>query len=251
MGIDFLDIIYRVEKTFGIRFVREEFDFSQGRYLVGDFYDLVERKVCAAAKDILETPDYRGKILNEVKRALSEELDVEDDWTEETTLGRIYEQIPETERKKTWKQFRTQAPTDSNVNVARIVDEKSNRSLKAVWIGYIAFLLVISLIFLNPLVNRGNGVVSFAGFVLVAAPSLIFWIKYNDYRCYMSVPQLTLGEIVDSVIEQRRQSLKKDGSPYTREEIEEGVKAALCEALAVKPKDVTPEKDLVRDLGME
>ena len=50
---------------------------------------------------------------------------------------------------------------------------------------------------------------------------------------------------------ERKVNLKEDGSSYTREEIEEIVKTAICEALAVKPGDVTPEKDLVRDLGME
>lgn len=117
------------------------------------------------------------------------------------------------------------------------------------WVGYIIFLAVLPMLF-NLLLHYAGGMISAVSFVIVGILILIFWTGYDNYRCRTCVPNITLGEITDEIIAQRKRSLKKDGSPYTREEIEEVVKAALCEALAVKPKDVTPEKDLVRDLGM-
>ena len=256
MGIDFLDIMYRLEKELGIRFEREDFHFTPGgKYRVGDFYDLVERKVCKASREILDLPDYWDKTFNEVRQVFADGLGLpeSDRWTKETAIRELYLQIPETERRKTWFNFKRKQSFwwSTNGMILSVIDMKCDGNVWLAWARYVVFVIVLSVV-LSFVLGFQASLLAFS--ILLLPGSLIwsfFWNKYDDYHQDMIVPEMTLGEITNEVILRRKQSLKKDGLPYTREEIEEIVKVALCEALAVKPEDVTPEADLVRDLGME
>ena len=251
MGIDFLDIMYRVERSFGIRLdVRKDFDFSSGKYLVGDFYDLVERKVCAASKEILESQNYREKIFRDVKQALSEELDIEDNWTEETTVRQLYEQIPESRRKKTWINFGGENKNPLINTVENILRSRIHGNLWFAWGGYVFCVFILSF-FIGQFFFQSGLLTFLICFFPGSLLWSIIWEKYDKYRRCRHVPEMPLGEIADIIIAHQKMSLKKDGSPYTREEIEEIVKTVICEALAVKPEDVTPDADMLRDLGME
>jgi len=250
MGIDFLDIMYRVEKSFGIRFVQDDFDFTQRKLLVGDFYDLVERKVCAASKEILESQDYREKIFRDAKRALSEELGVEDHWTEETTVRQLYAQIPESRRKKTWINFGGENKNPLINTVENILRSRIHGNLWLAWGGYVFCVFILSF-FIGQFFFQSGLLTFLICFFPGSLLWSIIWEKYDKYRRRRRVPEMPLGEIVDTIIAWQRMSLKKDGSPYTRDEIEEIVKTVICEALAVKPEDVTPDADMLRDLGME
>ena len=250
MGIDFLDIIYRVEKSLGIRLEREDFDFSQGKFLVGDFYDLVERKVRAASKEIPESPDYREKIARELSQTLSEQFDIDDNWTPTTTVRQIYNQIPECRRKKSWRNFKTSSLSSMAKEANIVITSKSRGNLRLAWGGYVFFVCIFSFVLGQFFFQAG--LLTF--FILLLPGSilwLIIWNKYNDWQNSTFVPDVTLDEIAEKIIFHRKRSLKEDGSYYSRAEIEAIVKEALCEALAVKPEDVTPEKDIIRDLGAE
>ena len=263
MGIDFLDIMYRLKKELGIRFEREDFHFTPGgKYLVGEFYNLVEQKVCKASREILDSPDYWEKMFSEVRQAFAEGLSLSESerWTKETTVRQLYEQIPETERRKTWRKFR-------KYHVGYGIAQKINWAIDSKYpdtpflIGCLGSLF---LFILSPVLLIGyyfyaktwlfkNNVEWGLGFVFILSV-ILFWLLnwgYIDKRRRVNfLPNMTLGEVIDQIVLREKKSLKNDGVPYTREEIEAIVKAALCAALAVKPEEVTPEKDLVRDLGM-
>ncbi|MCL2119368.1 MAG: hypothetical protein FWH27_13180 [Planctomycetaceae bacterium] len=257
MGIDFLDIMYRLEKELGIRFEREDFHFTPGgKYRVGDFYDLVERKVCKASREILDLPDYWDKTFNEVRQVFADGLGLpeSDRWTKETAIHELYLQIPETERRKTWNNFkRNYSCWWSKYGIIPTLVRQIGPHNGFLWMaqfGYVILALVLACLLKQLSLRAG----SIAAAVLLFPGSFLCFIllnRYYDYRRDKIMPGMTLGEITNEVILRRKQSLTKDGLPYTREEIEEIVKVALCEALAVKPEDVTPEADLVRDLGME
>ncbi|MCL2623765.1 MAG: hypothetical protein FWD31_08880 [Planctomycetaceae bacterium] len=263
MGVDFLDIMYRVERSLGIRIEPEDFNFitESGKLLVGEFYDVVERKVSKAALETINSPDYWEKTLNDVKQAFSEGLGLpkSENWTKETSLRELYEQIPENERRKTWRNFTKHGngPVVQKTNWAIFAKFKH----LPVWIGF-SGCLILALI--CPLVMTGYYFYSKTWLLtifdewifglLVFFLGGIFWLLIFcgiNIRCRVNfLPEMTLGEIVDFIVLYEKKSLKEDGSPYTREEIERIVKAALCDALAVKPEDVTPEADIIRDLGM-
>ena len=263
MGVDFLDIMYRLEKELGIRFEREDFIFTPAPIVtltisVGEFYDLVEQKVCKASREILDSPDYWEKTFNEVRHVFAEGLGFPESerWTKETTMRELYELIPEETRKKTWSNFKKEHSCwwskhgEIISSMIWYINQKYHCIFGLVWMGYIFFVIILPLMLGQWLFQAGFLTTA----VLFLPGSLIwlhFWNRYCDYHRDMIRLDMTLGKITDQVILCRKKILKANGSPYTREEIEAIVKAALCAALAVKPEEVTPEKDLVRDLGME
>ena len=91
--------------------------------------------------------------------------------------------------------------------------------------------------------------------LLFLVPGTILWLSIWNRQCQtnhnVSPPNVTLGEIAEQIVSRHQKSLKDNGSPYTRTEIEEIVKKILCDELAIRnPEKVTPESDLIRDLGM-
>ena len=91
MGVDFLDIMFRLEKSLGIHFERGDFNFIPGgTYSVGEFYDLVERKVCKASSLKADGSPYtRAEIEDIVKGAICKALAVKpEEVTPEADLAR-------------------------------------------------------------------------------------------------------------------------------------------------------------------
>jgi len=258
MGIDILDVIFRVEKSLGIRIERGDFNFSPegGKFLVRDFYDIVERKVAQESQEILDSPNYREKTFNEIKQAFAEGFGLSENehWTKETTIRELYVQIPETERKKTWSNFLQQQPLSrTNSNIWSVIDKENKSNCCLTCAGYIFFVIgLLSIYILGQFLFQTDLLVFL--FIIFLCTGTILWLfLFNSYP--KEVPkktllELSLGKITDRIVLHRKNSLKNDGTSYTREEIEEVVKAALCEALAVKPEEVVPEADLIRDLGM-
>jgi acyl carrier protein len=259
MGVDFLDIMFRLEKSLGIRFEREDFNFTPGgKYSVGEFYDLVEQKVCKASREILNSPDYWEKTFNEVRQVFAEGLGLpeSDRWTKEMTIRELNEQIPKTKRRKTWINFKKQRSemwTKHGIivlSMLRYVDPKHDCLFSLACVGYVFFVTVLPFQ-LGQWLFQADLITVAVWFLPGSLIWWFLWMWYDDYRKGTIQMDMTLEKIADRVILRKKKSLKEDGSPYTREEIENIVKAAICEALAVKPELVTPEADLVRDLGME
>jgi acyl carrier protein len=259
MGIDLLDIMYRLEKDFDIRFEQEDFHFTPGgKYTVGEFYDLVERKVCKASQEILDSPNYWEKTFHEVKQAFAEGLGLPESehWTKDTTMRELCEQIPKNERRKAWRNLKRNHSYwwskygDIVSSMLHYIDRKHDCMFCLAWVGYVFFVFVLPFQLGQWLFQADLLAVA----VCFLPGSLIWWSLwkyYDDFRKGTIRMDMTLGIITDRVIVRKKKSLKDDGSPYTRKEIEEIVKTVLCAVLAVKPKDVTPEADLMRDLGME
>ncbi|MCL2743274.1 MAG: hypothetical protein FWE67_05430, partial [Planctomycetaceae bacterium] len=97
-----------------------------------------------------------------------------------------------------------------------------------------------------------NDVLYLLTVLFVLAPIItLFGLRFvvNWKRCGQA-PRVTVGEIVNYLVNKRPDhSVRADGLPYSREEIEQFVAEVLCESLAVKPEEIRPEARIVHDLG--
>ncbi len=251
MGLDFVEVMMAIEDKFGVTIVSGEFDLPEKKVLVKDLYDIVERNTCKQAAAVLESQGFQEKTFEDVRHTFADGLELaqSDFWDKETTLKQLYDQIPTGKRKKIWKKFRSHYKIRTQSTILHFVNAKYKRHLLAAWCGYFAFVFVIP-----ACVGQCFWQLGLVVPVIFFVPGSIFWLYLWGEICERHrnaiPPNVTLGEIADHIIVQHRKSLKEDGSPYTRSEIEEIVKQILCCELGLKPEDVTPEADLVRDLGM-
>jgi uncharacterized protein (DUF433 family) len=82
---------------------------------------------------------------------------------------------------------------------------------------------------------------------------VLFGLRFvvNWKRCRRA-SRITVREIIDDLVDQRSDhSVRADGLPYNRVEIEQIVAKILCEALAVKPEEIKPEARIYKDLGAQ
>ncbi|MDR1480823.1 MAG: hypothetical protein LBJ00_18000 [Planctomycetaceae bacterium] len=81
--------------------------------------------------------------------------------------------------------------------------------------------------------------------ILFGRRAILNWIRRNKKS------KIKVTEIINHIVKQKhKHSVRPDGQPYTRKEIEQGIAEILCDILGVKPKKITPDARLTKDLGM-
>ena len=309
MGVDLLDIVYRLEKTFSIRIDREDmvpYDIlndTQGKYVangkltllgleelkaripsadfssfetnpiiqsfasiltVGTLCDIVEQKIRKKNEDASGFPNVLLQINTSVSKMLAMCFNIAD--TEKIKRELRLEQLISLSDTPLptdfWKRFHKIQRAEPNEWKA-IKTYVRSRVLISIWkTSYWA--LTISLI-CGVIFWLGSTVLLLEAFwindilfllmaLFVPAPiPILFGFRFvaNWKRCGQA-SRVTVGEIIDYLVDQRpNRSVRGDGLPYSREEIEQGVAVALCESLGVTPEEIRPEARIYQDLGAQ
>jgi len=309
MGVDLLDIVYRLEKSFSIKIERGDvipydiLDDKQGKYVfngefttqgleeikrrmpssdfssfekkptiqslatiltVGTLCDIVENKIREKNEVNNEFPNVLLQVSNSVSETLSKHFNIADSSKIERNLR--LEQLADLSDSPlpsdVWRRFH-KIRRDDPVELKAIKTCVRSRVFIPIWktsywaitISLVCGLMLwlcIAMWLHNAL--RINDFVYLLTVLLVLAPIFIssgLRFAVNWKRCGRA-SRIMVGEIIDCLVEQRPDhSVRADGLPYSREEIEHTVAEILCEVLAVEPKEVRPESRLIHDLGAE
>ena len=309
MGIDLLDIVYRLEKAFSIKIERDDlipvdiFNDTQGKYVVngeltilglkeikrrmpsanlssfekkptiqslatiltvGTLCDLVENKISEKNKEVGEFPNALLQVSNSVSETLSKQFNISDTPKIERNLR--LEQLARLSDSPlpsdAWRRFHKIRRTDPD-ELKSIKTCARSLVLISIWkTSYSAIIISLvcglalwlcSAVWLHNIFWI-NDVLYLSTVLFVLAPIIIlFGVRFvvNWKRCGRA-SRVTVGEIIDYLVDRRPDhSIRADGLPYSRSEIERIVGDTLCEALAVEPKEVRPEARIFHDLGAE
>jgi len=294
MGIDLLDIVFRLEKTFSITIDREDLvpDFiindRQGKYVVDGkltvqgldevkrrmpsadlssfaknpvivelatiltvrtLCDLVEQKIREKNEGTNAFPNVWLQVNNFVPEILSKQFNIADTSKIERKLR--LEQLADLSDPPLsalfWRRFLTICRGDPN-ELKAIKAYVLSRELVSVWKTLFLSLGITTACCLW----FGIWTDIWTIFVLLFVPAIIlFGLRSIVNRVNRrKASRVTVGEIIDNLVDQRSdRSVRADGLPYSRTEIEQGVAEALCKSLAVKPEEIKPEARIYNDLG--
>lgn len=253
MGMDFLDILFRLEKTFGIDRIIIPADFPELK-TAGDLVALVEKRVREGTptKEQLAILDENNLLI--LRQNLAGILGVSvDTLSAETTFRDV---IPRRMRRKVWKELYQLV---DDIQIGRKVIGVTS----CPWhMGNLVILILASLVacLVYWLVNEWFGHFHFWQFTIMAVILLPIWFISIIMASAFWAPdiietrippqKLTLGEAAEKMSEKIRRRLGPDETPLSHEEIERRVYEILNAALGVPVEEISPEKELVRDLGM-
>jgi len=302
MGVDLLDIVYRLERAFTIKIERGDLipddiiNNTQGKYVVdgelttlgleeierrmpsanfssfekkpaiqnlatiltvGTLCDLVEQKVREKNKDG-NFPNVSLQISNSVSETLSKHFNIADSSKIDRNLH--LEQLAGLSdaplSPDVWRQFYKICRDDPD-DLKTIKVCIRSQELVSTWDAFcwsLIITIIVGVWFWNGIalgffyfdVLSCITVLSIPGVILFGSRFVMNW-----KRCGRA-PRTTVGEIIDYLVGQRPdRSIRADGLPYRREEIEQIVADILCEVLAVEPEKVTPKARILHDLGAE
>ena len=299
MGVDLLDIVFRLEKAFSIHIDRDDLvpydilDDTQGKYVikgelttlgleeikrripsadlasfekkpmvqnlatiltVGTLCGIVENKIRAKNNGIDTFPNISLQVSHSVPKTLAKCFNIADSSriVQEMRLEQLAGLSPLP--KNFWRQFYKRFKDDSDELKAIKVCVRSCELVSAWDTSFWSFFVT----FVSCLWFWLGVVFDFFHFdvlpflTVLFIPSLVLFgsrFVMNWKRCGQA-SRVTVGEIIDALVEQRPDhSVRADGLPYNRKEIEQIVAEILCEALAVKPEEVRPEARIIHDLG--
>ena len=285
MGLDLLDIVFRLEKTFSIRIEAGDiFDLSGWKDLdrtkplskefadkitVKTLCDLVEYKIRMKNDGIGEFPNVSFQVTNSVSKTLATCFNITDSSKieQKLRLEQLVDLADSPLSPDFWRRFHKicrgdpdELKTIKTYARARVFISKWKTfcwsfGITFVW-GLMLYLGSTVWLCYNTLVVRGTmWIDDFENFltVLFIPGIILFGLQYatNWKRCGQA-SRITVEDIINHLCEQRTDhSVRADGFPYSRAEIEQGVAEILCEALAVKPEEIKPEARIVTDLGAE
>ncbi len=256
MGIDLLDIAFRIEKSFGVRFdVRELLGDWTGEppplgpsIKVGDVYELILEK-----RKALNLPEGAGRLeslaLADVRLALSRVLDVSPDTIRpEDRLSRL---LPLKQRRRQWRRLRRQLKGLGPLKRRRTAFRGAR------WGGLFAVMGIA-------IVGLG-----YTGILPVGHPA--WWIAWpvlvlsgyvggafalnalGDLGMAKRIPweARTVELLARTHLARNRRSYLDRGGTDSDEDVWYTLQVIIADALAVDVKEVTREADLVRDLGAD
>ncbi len=279
MGVDLLDIVYRLEKTFSIRIDREGFfgpmsewdealrsgqktqqqlfDKYSDRLTVKFLCDLVERRIREKNEGIDTFPDFLAETKKSVHGALAEFFDITNPSLIEgdDTLAALCEKakIPSPRWSQLYRIRKSDTPTLKLIKM-QVSSRELISSGKALWqsITVPIILYVLLLLFGSFLLSRE--LVGLLAIAVWSLPIVLFFERrfvINRFRSRRP-PRITVDELIQELVKLRPDhSVRADGISYSRAEIEQAVAEALIEALAVKPEEIKPEARIIKDLGAE
>jgi len=298
MGVDLLDMVYRLEKTFSINIERGDLipefivNDTQGKYVVDgklneqgleeikkrmpsadlssfgknptiqsiatiltvkSICDLVEQKIREKNEGVNGFPNVLLQVNNSVLETLAKQFNIADPSKIDTKfrLNQLADLSVSPLSTAFWKRFyRIQRNDLSELKAIKVY--VLSRELVSAWNTlYLSSVITISFFIL--LLIGGffwDGVLYFLtalfvpGIILFGLRSIV-----NRQRSYKA-SRVTVGEIIDYLADQRQdRSVRADGLPYSRTEIEQCVAKILCEVLAIELEEIKPESRLIQDLG--
>ena len=271
MGLDLLDIVYRLEKNFSIKIDREDFlgseedwdnkptqqtfDEYADRLTVKFLCDLVERKIREKNDKADVFPNVLLAVGHSVRQTLAKTFGIADQKTvrEDYRLAQLAKMAASPLPVGFWRRLRKMRKDDPDElkeikAFLRSREYISAEKTMALSLG----ITFVWCLWLGIIGQLWKDISSFL-VVLFVPGVILFGLRFvfnGTYRRKFS--DVTVGEIIKNIADrQRDHSVRADGLPYSREEIEQFVAETLVEALAVDPKEIKPEAKLIKDLGAE
>lgn len=256
MGIDLLDIVYRLEKNFSIRIDRADIVDSEewnrtvrskektqqelqnefvDKLTVRFLCDLVEQKIREKNEGIDRFPNMLRQVEDSVRETLSEHFNIADS----SGIKRVFrlEQLAHLSESPLavdfWKRFHKIRQDDSDEwksIKAFALSREYVSAWKTCFLSFgITFVLCIWLWIIGCLwkdVSHFLIVLFVPGIILFGLRFVINWTRHNKPS------QIAVGEIIDYLVDRKRDhSVRADGLPYSRAEIEKIVADTLIESL--------------------
>lgn len=228
MGLDSIEIVMEVEKTFEISIADKE---AEQIRTVRDFHEVVWEKIRhkSSAECVSQALFYR------LRRLFQEQLSVRSVAIKpETQLNAI---VPSKNRRKIWRQLQS----DSKLRFPSLV-------LPRPWsIAIILFDLAVLFVSLGYLYANGR---HFKAWLLMAA-CIVFVALLNKVVAPLrtAFKLLTMRELVYEVLRLNFSLLNKDG--VTRREMEQVMNLLFADRIGVSLDEIKPEKSFTNDLGVD
>ena len=273
IGIDLLDIVYRLEKAFSIKIDRDDFfpfdvfNDKQGKYVVngelttlglekikqripsadfsslekkpiiqnlatiltvGALCDLVENKIRAKNKGIDTFPNISLQISHSVPKTLAKCFNIADSSRviQEMRLEQLAGLSDTPLPKNFWRQFHKRFLDDSDELKAIKVCVRSRELVSAwdtfLWSFFVTFVMGLWFWLALAFDFFDFDILSFIIVVLLIPSLALSGLRFavNWKRCGQA-SRVTVGKIIDTLVEQRPDhSVRADGLPYSRKEIE-------------------------------
>ena len=260
MGMDFVDIMMRLEESFDIRLENEDFQeppepgskTPRLRTTVGDLYEIVREK---RSRDTPRraSASLEDKALKEVHQGLAAVLDVPHEQIERD--GSLEELIAEPVRNRLWRrlkrQLRMKLPSLKPRHKWYLVASWSSAFVTAS-IAFSALLLT------EP--HDSESMASFVvGLVICTAISIAISQVFVEVLVTLPVwpfvefPQglQTVGDLAQSILALNRTHFVELCGSDPDDDIWESLRFIIADVLAVDPDQVTKDADLIRDLGAD
>ena len=309
MGVDLLDIVYRLEKAFTVKIDNGDLfpdvirNDRQGKYIVKGIVteqgleeikkqipfadlssfeknpeirnivtiltvkflcDLVECKIREKNEDINDFPNMLLQAGNSVTETLAKQFNIADSSKidQKLRLEQLTDMSDPPLPTDFWRRFyKIQRNETSELRAIKACVR--SRMFVSIWkTTYLTITISLVcgiILWLGSVVWLHNAlwlndVFYLLTVLFVLLPIFIlFGLRHvvNWKRCHHP-SRVTVGEIIDVLVDLRPDhSVRGDGIPYSREEIEQIVAEVLCETLGVKPEEIRPEANIFHDLGAE
>jgi acyl carrier protein len=271
MGLDIAELLLEIEENFSINILEEDMvNKSQhesvieydDRFTVKFLCDLIERRIQKKNEGINSFPNLFPEINNSVHETLSKQFNISDhnQIVNESSLEQLANLSASPLPAGFWRRFRKIQKDDEDELKSIKSYIVSREYISTVDIGCLSFCISIVLLgflcFFELLLFMDGKLSRFAWrsfLVILFAPScILFGIRaiVNWVRCGRK-SQITVAEIVNHIVDKKRDhSVRIDGSPYSREEIEQGVIELISKHTSVKQKDITMDCCIIKDLGL-
>jgi len=260
MGVDLLDIMFRLEKAFHVRLNREDFQLPpepgskmpRYRTKVRDLYQIVIEKR-SQQKARRGSAGLDGRALEEVCWALATVLDV----PRERIGGddSLTELIPEPARNRSWRQLKRRLQLE-------LPDLKIPRTLYQVvwWSSAVAVTLIAYGTLWVTFPHESNDV---AGIVVRLVVCAVFCTPIGAVLAgllttshawhFVEFPEglQTVRDLAHSVLALNRKHFVELCESDPDDDVWESLRFIVADVLAVDPAEVAKEADLFEDLGAE
>ncbi|MDR1480825.1 MAG: hypothetical protein LBJ00_18010 [Planctomycetaceae bacterium] len=254
MGLDFVDVMICIEDKFLIE-IREGAEKLRD---VEELCDWVEQKIREKNEGIESFPNISKTVSDSVHKILAEKFNIADTTqiTDDLSLSRLADFSASPIPYNFWQQLR-KIQNDDTDELKMIKSYMISCDYLSVFNTMLASVfLFIGITFwcviVFPLVLGYHLLTSWRTVIALFTPSIMFfgiqpifnWIQRNKKS------KITVAEIINHIVKQKhKHSVRTDGQPYSRKEIEQGVLEILHERLSING-EITLDDRLVEDLGM-
>jgi acyl carrier protein len=255
MGLDFLDLIYTLEKEYNIRVdLKQEIGPVFHEITVRGLVDLVERKIREKPTEELTAEDYPQKVFAETFGILASYA--ENPFvrvTPETRLTELFWSLKQRNFAGWTKMMNTKSPETDEIKEAvreRIVLKIPRRTRLFLIAGGIICFMLPGIIMCYHSRFQWWLCAYISSFAVYS--SFVYGMVFRPMFRHRRFPPdgITVGDVAEKITAKRRRGLHTDGSIPARVAVEIRVMEILADITAAKPENISLDTRLVDDLNM-
>jgi hypothetical protein len=267
MGLDLAELLVMIQEDFSIRIGEEDEDvlFNKlpqesveeydARFTVGFLCDWVERQIQKKNEGIDSFSNILPEVSNSVRETLAKQFKISNpaQISTESSLEQLANLSASPLTTKFWRRLRKIRKNDTDELKAiksyivsrECIDVVDTAALSCV----IVFVLCFSLVVVETLLFfYYTGQFLFAAFVVPIGILFGIRVLVNWVRCGRK-SQITVAEIINHIVDKKRDhSVHIDGSPYSREEIEQDVIKIVSDVSGAM--FITMDMHIIKDLNL-